>query len=178
MAPAIVPYVTSALSALTVLGDLLLLSWLAMLALRKRVPFDRYRIPFAFLVSVLATGGSLFFSEVAGYEPCKLCWFQRIFMYPQVFLLGIALLRRKEDIAIYLLPLNLIGAAIASYNYYIQVAASQAAVCVAGVSCTIRYVFQFGYVTIPMMALTAFLLILAALAGNRFIRRPAGKTHG
>ena len=37
---------------------------------------------FAFVVVATATLGSLFYSEIAGFEPCKLCWFQRIFMYP------------------------------------------------------------------------------------------------
>ncbi len=120
----------------------------------------------AFVVAVIATAGSLFYSEVAGYEPCKLCWWQRIFMYPQVVLLGIALLKRDTAVRFYAISLSAIGAVIAAYHYLLQLDIAPAIPCQAiGYSalCSQRFVMAFGYVTIPMMALTAFLLIIAFL---------------
>ncbi len=117
------------------------------------------------IVASVATLGSLYFSEVSGWTPCKYCWIQRIFMYPQVILLAIALWKRDRNVARYILALCLIGAAYAAYHYYIQMydiiasPANPATPCDAtGESCVKTPFAQFGYITIPMMALTAFLL--------------------
>lgn len=127
----------------------------------------------AFIVSVFAMLGSLFYSEIAGYEPCKLCWFQRIFMYPQTILLGIALWRKDFQIALCGLVLSAIGAIIAGYHYVMQIGVVPSLPCsVVGysVSCSQRFVLQFGYITIPMMALTAFLLIIIFLVFHKLTR--------
>ncbi len=118
------------------------------------------------IVALAATGGSLFFSEIAGWTPCKLCWWQRIFMYPQVLLLGIALWKRDRTIARSILVLSVIGMLIALYHYGEQVHASllppDAALepCDAtGESCARTEIrFHFGYITVPFMAFSAFLL--------------------
>ena len=47
----------------------------------------------AFIVALVSMCGSLYYSDVLGYEPCKMCWYQRICMYPEVLLLGLALYR-------------------------------------------------------------------------------------
>ena len=75
---------------------------------------------FAFTVSLVATLGSLFYSEVLGFEPCKLCWFQRILMYPQPVLYLVAFLSKKKDVFLFTLPLSIIGVVIASYHYLLQ----------------------------------------------------------
>ena len=81
-------------------------------------------------------------------------------MYPQVILLGIAMLRKARSISYYIIPLSVIGAAISIYHYIIQ-RLDYASSCAAdGVSCASKYIFNFGYITIPVMALTAFLLII------------------
>jgi len=117
------------------------------------------------IVALTATLGSLYFSEVSGWSPCKYCWIQRIFMYPQVVLLIIALWKRDNKVARYILALCLIGAAYAAYHYYIQLyeiiasPTNPATPCDAsGESCVKTPFIQFGYITIPMMALTAFML--------------------
>src|SRR3972149_7646759 len=69
------------------------------------------------IVALTATLGSLYFSEVAGFEPCKLCWLQRIFMYPLVIILGTAYLRKLKDTWNYVLPLSITGGLIAAYHY-------------------------------------------------------------
>jgi len=125
----------------------------------------------AFIFALTATLGSLFYSEVAGFEPCKLCWFQRIFMYPQAIILGMALFRKDPGVRIYSLTLSVIGALIAGYHYLLQLGAAPALPCAAvgySAACSQRFVLQFGYITIPMMAFTAFLMIIVVLAAQKF----------
>ncbi len=118
----------------------------------------------AFLVALASTLGSLYYSEIAQYEPCKYCWYARIFMFPQVLILGIALFK-KENVKQYALALSVLGALLATYHYGIQVyglinPAFEYACSAAGVSCASIEFIEFGYVTIPLMVLTAFLLII------------------
>jgi len=118
----------------------------------------------SFMLSLIATLGSLFFSEVAGFEPCRLCWFQRIFMYPQTILLGLAWARHDEKIIDYVLGLSLVGGGISLYHNYIYYFSQAAAFCRPvgqGASCTEKRALGFGYISIPLMALTAFILLIA-----------------
>jgi disulfide bond formation protein DsbB len=122
----------------------------------------RYFPALAFVLTLAAISGSLFYSEIAGYTPCKLCWFQRIFMYPQAIILALAIWRHDRAVAWYTLWLSVPGGLLAGYHYLLQIGVAPAIPCSAvGVSvvCSQRFVMQFGYVTIPMMALTAFALI-------------------
>lgn len=126
---------------------------------------DRFGLYFAWLVSIVATGGSLYFSEVLGFVPCVLCWYQRILMYPLIILLGIATYRQDKTISTYVLPLSFIGLVISAYHILIQTfpnLASEAS-CKAGVPCTVDSLNLFGFITIPMLAGTAFLLISLSL---------------
>ena len=161
-------FVTNFLSTLTLIGGIFIIGFLIFFVyhrgIKKRHPSLRFlednALFFAFIISLIATFGSLFYSEIAGYTPCKLCWYQRTFMYPQTILLGTALLRKAKNIVYYIVPLSVIGGAIAVYHYFIQRAEYVASCSADGVSCTSKYVFHFGYITIPMMALTAFGLII------------------
>lgn len=117
------------------------------------------------IVALTAIVGSLYFSEVSGWTPCKYCWIQRIFMYPQPILLGIALWKKDRNVTRYILALCLIGGAFAAYHFYIQMydiiasPANPATPCDAsGESCVKTPFAEFGYITIPMMALTGFVL--------------------
>ncbi|HEX7586551.1 MAG TPA: disulfide oxidoreductase [Patescibacteria group bacterium] len=162
-----VAFVTRTLSVLAIGAQIFLLlgvvyflllgggkgSWLGKL-------ISQNAIKFGFIVALVATAGSLFFSEVAGFEPCRLCWFQRIFMYPQVILLGLAWLKKDNKIIEYSLVLAVTGAFISLYHNYIYYAAQKTAVCSLAVPCTTPYALEFGYITIPMMALTAFLCLI------------------
>lgn len=122
---------------------------------------------FAFIISLIATLGSLFYSEILGYTPCKLCWFQRIFMYPLPIIFGIALKNKDFKIKNYAIPLAVIGALIAAYHYSIQVFQFTTTCSTnSEVPCNIVYSFELGYITIPMMALTAFILIIILLYKN------------
>ncbi|MNN61774.1 Disulfide bond formation protein C [compost metagenome] len=128
-----------------------------------------YALYLAWLVSIVATAGSLYLSEVMLFEPCRLCWFQRIFMYPQVILLGIAAYREDRNIIRYLLPLNIIGGCISLFHYADQKIPgfSRVAPCRVGVPCNVDYLDWFGFITIPLMALVAFILITVFLILGR-----------
>ncbi len=117
----------------------------------------RYReIGFSF--TLLATSGSLYLSTFLGWEPCRLCWYQRILMYPLVILFGMSLFLDNDDVADYTLPLSLTGLAIAVYHYMIQfLPALQSKGCsITSVSCEATYTFYYGHITIPVMAAAAF----------------------
>ncbi len=117
----------------------------------------------AFVVTLAATTGSLFYSEIAGYTPCKLCWFQRVFMYPLPLLLGIAHWKR-ESIGTYVRWMASLGGVIALLHYLSQFFTKYFSFMqqcgLSGADCTDKLTFFLGYVTIPMMALTAFLIVL------------------
>lgn len=121
---------------------------------------------FAFIVALTATSGSLFYSEIAGYQPCILCWYQRIFMYPGVILLGMALWKKDKSIINYSIVLSIIGAFIAAYHHLMQIGVVPEGSCGAvgySVSCAKIFVLTFDYIGLPLMALTAFLLIITSL---------------
>lgn len=128
---------------------------------------SKHGILIAFKIAVISMLASLFYSNVAGFAPCELCWFQRIFMYPLVVLLGMALWKKDVKIVEYALPLSVIGFIISLYQNYIYYFNNGLdAYCQAGgtlVSCVKRYVFEFGYISIPIMALTGFALIIIFL---------------
>lgn len=164
------------LSGLTVIGQVIAAILLVSFAAGSKFSnsltqfINKNALVFAFVVALIATGGSLFYSEIIGFEPCKLCWFQRIFMYPQIILLGLAIWRKDQKIAIYNIALSAIGAIIAGYHYLLQIGVAPELKCSAvgySVDCSQRFVLQFGYITIPMMAFTAFLLIILFLAGKK-----------
>ncbi|MFM2357929.1 MAG: hypothetical protein RJA61_666 [Candidatus Parcubacteria bacterium] len=128
-------------------------------------------IIFIFLIALFATVGSLLYSDVVGYEPCKLCWFQRIFMYPQVILLPLALWRKETSIVAYSFALSLAGGLIAFYHYLLQRGIVETAPCSAvgyGANCSDIFVMSYGYITIPLMALSAFIL-MTLIATIRFV---------
>ncbi|WP_046225443.1 disulfide oxidoreductase [Paenibacillus dauci] len=125
----------------------------------------KYYLFLAWIVAIVATGGSLYLSDVLKFDPCKLCWFQRIFMYPQVILLGIAAYRSDRRIVGYVLPLSIIGGLIALYHYAEEHIPALARVtpCTTGVPCNQAYFELLGFITIPFMAFVAFTLIALLL---------------
>lgn len=115
----------------------------------------------AWITSIIAMGGSLYFSERMGFIPCTLCWYQRILMYPLVILLGIAFYQNDREIYKYILPISIIGIIIAGYQYALQKipAMNEFSVCSSGVPCSGEYINWFGFVTIPFLSLIAFTII-------------------
>lgn len=122
------------------------------------------RLWMAWLIAAVAMAGSLYFSENANFVPCKLCWFQRIAMYPLALLLLIAALRRDDAIRRYVVPLAVVGAAISTYHYVIEWRPSLGAgTCDITAPCTVPWFRQFGFVSLPLMALCGFAAIVAIL---------------
>jgi disulfide bond formation protein DsbB len=126
----------------------------------------------SWLAAIIATLGSLYFSEVRHFIPCTLCWYQRIFMYPLAIILGIAFYRNDRTIYLYTLPLSVIGMIISGYHIALQKVPylQQFEMCKTGIPCSKDYLNWLGFITIPMMAFTAFAIITicqAILAKNR-----------
>lgn len=113
-------------------------------------------------VAAVATAGSLYFSESAGYVPCRLCWFQRIAMYPLAVVALVAIIRRDRAARWYILPLAVIGAAVSSYHVMIEQGwVNDSESCSAfGPACADVWFESFGFVTLAMMALAGFVSII------------------
>jgi disulfide bond formation protein DsbB len=127
----------------------------------------------AFVVASVATGGSLYFSEVEHFTPCKLCWFQRIAMYPLV-LLALPAVRDDRRAAQYFLPLPVVGFGIAVWHILVErgvVEDTQSCQISAPGGCATKWIEEFGYVTIPTLSATAFALIGIMLALRATARR-------
>lgn len=115
----------------------------------------------AWIIAIVAMLGSLFFSEVKHFVPCELCWFQRILMYPLVVILGFAALSRLYIFKYMVMAFSMIGLCFSVYHYMEQKVLGFASIkpCVGGVPCNTQYINVFGFITIPFLAGTAFLLI-------------------
>lgn len=123
--------------------------------------FSYYFPYFAWIVVIVATFGSLYYSEIARLVPCIFCWYQRIFMYPLVFIIAIGILTKDKKMPFYVLPLSSIGTVIALYHYFLQrgIIPVTLGPCQLGVSCATRYIEWFGFITIPFLSLLAFVTI-------------------
>lgn len=174
---------TTILSLFTLIGHIVLFGLLILFLFRKTKPLKKLAnevflflgekgLVFAFLISLSAIAFSLFYSELAHFDPCKLCWIQRIFIYPQFILLLVAYYRKEEVISSYLLPLSVIGSMIGGYHYLTQISpAFQSATkdivpCTVngGPACSSYYFLEFGYITIPLMSFTAFVFSIIVLS--------------
>ena len=126
----------------------------------------KWGIPTAFLLSLSAMLGSLYYSEIVKLEPCTLCWYQRIFSYPSVLILGFALWKNKKDAIAYSTVLSVIGWFFALYHVFIQFNTDiDSVLCPpnATVSCESIDFLAFGYVTMPVMSLTIFTAVILLL---------------
>lgn len=124
----------------------------------------RISLRLAASVAVVAMAGSLYFSEVADYVPCRLCWFQRICMFPLAGVLVVAAVRRDRGVRWYALPLVVVGMAVSSYHYLIEWRPSLGdGACSVGPSCTDVWFRRMGFVTLAFMALCGFIAIAILL---------------
>ena len=115
----------------------------------------------AFLLSVLPVLGSLFYSEIMGFEPCVLCWWQRVFLFPLPLILGIAYWKRDNYVINYVIPLVVLSAFVSLYQSYVYLGGGSFLPCTAeGGACSKVYVMALGYISIPVMALTISLYII------------------
>lgn len=148
---------------------------------------EEHFLVIGFLVALISSLFSLVYSEIIGFPPCELCWYQRVFMFPQVFLLGIALWEKparnaesfagvggNKKIIKYAMPLLSVGFIISVYQNFVYYFGDKASVpCDAtGVSCYKQLVSEFGgYISIPMLSLTSFLVIISLLLVAYFYKK-------
>jgi disulfide bond formation protein DsbB len=114
----------------------------------------------AFLVAVTATLGSLYYSEIRHFLPCTLCWYQRILMYPLVIIILVGIVERDRLLPAFVLPFSIIGMFVSGYHYLVEWGITESpTACSATIPCSYRWVNYFGFISIPLMAFTAFVLI-------------------
>ncbi len=124
-----------------------------------------YGLATGFVFSLSGSALTLVYSEIFGFPPCPLCWWQRVCLYPQVVLFAIALKTRDTSVALYSIALSTIGLGIAAYHHLLQVLPSGSLPCPAEgvVSCGQRFVFEFGFVTFPLMSAALFAFLIAVM---------------
>jgi len=135
-----------------------------------------WRLIFAcWLLAAVSMLGSLFFSEIMGLQPCVLCWYQRIAMYPLVVILLVGMFPLDLRVVRYALPLALIGWGIGVYHYLVfsgYIPESLRPCDEGGVSCSEINLELFGFITIPMMSILAFTAIIVMLVFVKKRNRP------
>lgn len=119
----------------------------------------------AWLIAAVAMLGSLFFSDVMGFAPCVLCWYQRICIYPLVLIFGVGLFSFDAGVVKYSLPLAVAGWLIALYHtlLYWGIIPKSIQPCSEGVPCDEKYIELFGFLSIPFMSFLAFTAIIVLL---------------
>lgn len=121
----------------------------------------KHSLLFALVISVAGVVGSIMFSEVLHFQPCKLCWVQRIFLFPQAILFFLAIWRKDYKIWFYTLPLSIIGGLVAIYHAYTQIWGGSLLPCTAeGGACSKVFFVEYGFITIPAMSAIAFLMLV------------------
>lgn len=164
------------MAGLTIVGQVILVLSILFYFYRKdKIVYlaNKYGYTMAFLISLVSVVGSLYFSEVALWEPCTLCWFQRIAMYPIVVILAIGIWKQDMAAKTYSIVLAVFGLIISFYQIYLQVASSLGnslgAFCgvIGAADCSEIYMLEFGYITFPVISATAFLIIIAVLSIKR-----------
>ena len=140
--------------------------------------FRKQTFNFGFVVALGAVAFSIFYSGIVGYPPCELCWIERIFLYPQFILFGMELYKRDRSIVDFSIVFAILGTITSIYHIYIENGGSSSLSCAVSnplnpnqVSCAIRYVYEFGYITLPVMALTLSLFILSILLNYKYMSR-------
>jgi len=116
--------------------------------------------PLSALIAIMATGGSLYYSESVGFVPCRFCWFQRIAMYPLAFMLTIEILSRRRLPRIQPILLAAIGAVISAYHYRLQVVGETSTSCEIDNPCSAKWIEVAGFMTLPAMAFCGFVSII------------------
>ncbi len=152
--------------------------WLLYCIMGKPTTFlQKYGAHLALLVAVVATLGSLYYSEIRHFLPCTLCWYQRILMYPLVIIILVGIVERDRFLPTFVLPFSIIGMFVSGYHYLVEwgVAESPTA-CSVTIPCSYRWVNYFGFISIPLMAFTAFVLITILMLAIRRAHKLNTKT--
>ncbi len=134
--------------------------------------FKKYAFYLGFIVALGAVGLSLFYSNVIGFPPCELCC---IFLYPQAILFGMELYKRDQTMVDFSLAMAFFGVIVSLFHLYIENGGKSSLACATGnattISCATRYVYEFGYITIPTMALTTSVLFILLMLNYKYISK-------
>jgi len=164
----------------TILADVALVSHVFLVIIiiviftQRENPFMQYvkrnALLIGFLVALIGVIASLTYSNIIGISPCTLCWYQRIFLYPQVLIAGIALIKKDAGVMPYLLVFSALGLVVALYQVFYQFTSISLIECsTSGIDCSHIYFMKFNYITIPVLSATlfAYLTVIYTVALNR-----------
>ena len=161
---------TPIIGTLTLLSNIIFVVVLVVILAHStsRVKFynfvHKYILELLFWGIMSAVVGSLVYSEIVGFPPCDLCWYQRIFIYPQAIIVLMAMIRRDKTVIDYLVPLSVLGALVSLYQSFVQWGFSfglTGGCAAAGGECAKVYFTSYSYITIPFMSFTVFVYIIA-----------------
>ena len=137
--------------------------------------FKDYTFYLGFLAALGAVFLSLFYSEIVGFPACELCWIQRIFLYPQLILFGMELYKKDRSIVDFSIAFAIFGSIVSIYHIFVESGIATGIACAdptsGEISCAIRYIYEFGYVTMPIMALTLSLFIISILLNYKYMSK-------
>lgn len=164
--------ITFAITTLTLISHIVFVVTILLIVLDKKFRkfiynfVDKNILSLLFIASMGAFVGSLAYSNILGFPPCELCWIQRIFIYPQALLVFIAIIKKDKGIVDYLLPLSILGAVVAFYHSLVHwgIGLGTLGCTSVGGECARVYVLEYGYITIPFMAFTSFVYLIAISA--------------
>jgi disulfide bond formation protein DsbB len=135
----------------------------------------KYTFHLGFLVALGSFLLSLFYSNIVGYPACELCWIQRIFLYPQLVLFSMELYKKEKSIVDFSIVFAILGSLTSIYHIYVENGGANVLSCAnpsAGtISCATRYIYEFGYITMPVMALTLSLFIIVILFNYKYMTK-------
>ena len=164
----------SALLAVAAIGWSLLLMWAIFAGSKGEIGRAVLQVArdnamrFSLLLAGVSMVGSLYFSEVAHYAPCKLCWYQRVCMYSVAVISLVAVIRRERSAAPYVLTLSLVGLVVSTYHYFVEwFPQLESRVCAVDVPCTTIWFRELGFLTMPSMAGIAFIAIILTMVAER-----------
>ncbi len=136
---------------------------------------SRYVLEIGFFASLFGMVMSLFYSQILHFAPCDLCWFQRVFLYPLIFIFGLAWWRKERNVLPYTLLLSVVGLAIALYHHMLQIGFDLMKPCSSApfaVDCAKPDFMEFGFVTFPLMSAVLFaFLALSIITALYFSKR-------
>ena len=137
---------------------------------------EKWGLWFSLFLTLVSAAMAIYYSDFLGIVPCSWCWYQRVFLFPQAVLFAVALYKKEAArIADYSIWLSLFGAAIALYQHYIQIAGESPLPCpVSGGDCVKRFLFEFGYITFPLVSFSVFALLIIVML---YLRKKAPVVH-
>ncbi len=181
------PFVTALnhyVSLGAIIGTAVLVAWalyLVSLAYTKKTSvavqgISKYILPLGFFVTLGAMLMSLYYSEILHIKACDLCWYQRIFMYSQVFMFGLAWYKKDRNILPYAFILSIVGFAIAIYHHMLQIGFDLYKPCSTApfaVDCSKPTFIEFGFVTFPFLAVVLFATLIILLITEKYFAKRA-----